>query len=128
MRSNSKRIILVFDFLRFVQEILGMITLSKSAAIKIKSMQADLDDPSKLLRIFVDAGGCSGFEYGMSFDAVKPDDKKLEDQGISFVVDPTSLAYLDGSHVEFDDGLNGKGFEVKNPNATSTCGCGRSFN
>ena len=91
-------------------------------------MHAELNAPAKLLRVFVEAGGCSGFQYGMSFDEPKADDAQLESGGVSFLVDPASLAYLDGSVVDFDDGLRGKGFEIKNPNAASTCGCGKSFN
>lgn len=105
-----------------------MIALTESAAKKITSLQGEVGDESKRLRIFVEAGGCSGLEYGMSFDLPKEDDKQLESQGITFIMDPTSLAYLDGSTVDFDDGLHGKGFEIKNPNAQTTCGCGRSFN
>lgn len=105
-----------------------MITLTDSAAGKVESLKAEKAAPDQLLRIFVEAGGCSGFEYGMSFDDKKPDDRLLEDKGVKFLVDPTSYDYLDGSEVHFDDGLSGKGFEVRNPNASSTCGCGRSFN
>ena len=64
----------------------------------------------------------------MSFDEPKGDDARFDSEGVAFVVDPASLAYLDGSIVDFDDGLQGKGFEIKNPNAESTCGCGKSFN
>jgi len=106
----------------------GMITLTETAATKINALRSEKASTGQLLRIFVEAGGCSGFEYGMSFDDKKPDDRTLEDKGIEFLVDPTSFEYLDGSVVDFDDGLSGKGFEVKNPNASSTCGCGRSFN
>lgn len=106
----------------------GMITLTDSAAAQILKMQADKASGGQQLRIFVEPGGCSGFEYGMSFDDPKEDDSKLEDNGVPFLVDPTSFEYLDGSVVDFDDGLSGKGFEIRNPNATSTCGCGRSFN
>lgn len=105
-----------------------MITLTDSAAAKVESLKAEKGVADQLLRIFVEAGGCSGFEYGMSFDEKKPDDRLLEDNGVQFLVDPTSYDYLDGSEVHFDDGLSGKGFEVRNPNASSTCGCGRSFN
>ncbi|HKK18328.1 MAG TPA: iron-sulfur cluster insertion protein ErpA [Opitutales bacterium] len=105
-----------------------MITLTETAATKINALRSEKASTGQLLRIFVEAGGCSGFEYGMSFDDKKPDDRTLEDKGIEFLVDPTSFEYLDGSVVDFDDGLSGKGFEVKNPNASSTCGCGRSFN
>ncbi len=81
----------------------------------------------KRLRVFVETGGCSGFQYGMSFDVQKPDDQVLESEGLSILMDPTSLAYMNGSAIDFDDGLQGKGFEIKNPNAQSTCGCGKSF-
>lgn len=108
--------------------LIRMITLTESAAAQISKMQAEKAEANQKLRIFVEAGGCSGFEYGMSFDAKKDDDQELEDHGVAFLIDPTSLEYLDGSVVDFDDGLNGKGFEIRNPNATSTCGCGRSFN
>ena len=91
-------------------------------------MQAELKAPSKRLRMFVESGGCSGFQYGMSFDEPKADDAQLESEGVAVLVDPTSLAYLSGSNIDFDDGLHGKGFEIKNPNAASTCGCGKSFN
>ncbi len=90
-------------------------------------MHAELPTPDKTLRVFVESGGCSGFQYGMSFDAPKPDDVQLESEGVPMLLDPASLAYLDGSTIDFDDGLHGKGFEIKNPNATSTCGCGKSF-
>lgn len=105
-----------------------MITLSPRAAQQVRSMHAELDEPAKRLRVFVESGGCSGFQYGMSFDEPKPDDAQLESEGVPMLLDPASLAYLSGSTIEFDDGLHGKGFEIKNPNAASTCGCGKSFN
>lgn len=82
----------------------------------------------KSLRVFIESGGCSGFQYGMSFDEAKAEDRRFESEGVAILVDPASLAYLDGSAIDFDDGLQGKGFEIKNPNAESTCGCGKSFN
>jgi len=91
-------------------------------------MHAELPDPNKRLRVFVESGGCSGFQYGMSFDDPKPDDTELESEGVAILIDPASLAYLSGTSIDFDDGLHGKGFEIKNPNAASTCGCGKSFN
>jgi iron-sulfur cluster assembly protein/iron-sulfur cluster insertion protein len=104
-----------------------MITLSSRAAQQVRRMHAELNAPEKQLRVLVESGGCSGFQYGMSFDAPKPDDSRFESEGVPFVVDQTSLAYLQGSHIDFDDGLHGKGFEIRNPNAQSTCGCGKSF-
>ena len=105
-----------------------MITLTPRAAQQVRTMQAELAAPDKRLRVLVESGGCSGFQYGMSFDQQKPDDKEIVSEGVSLVVDPTSLAYLQGTLIDFDDGLHGKGFELKNPNAQSTCGCGKSFN
>lgn len=91
-------------------------------------MQKDSGDPTKKLRVFVESGGCSGMQYGMSFDLPKADDQEIVSEGVAVLLDPTSLAYLSGCSVDFDDGLHGKGFEIKNPNAQSTCGCGKSFN
>lgn len=91
-------------------------------------MRADLAASEKALRLFVESGGCSGFQYGMSFDDPKQDDARFQSEGVQLVVDPASLAYLDGCHVDFDDGLQGKGFDIRNPNAQSNCGCGKSFN
>jgi iron-sulfur cluster assembly accessory protein len=104
-----------------------MITLTPRAAQRVRTMHAELNAPSKRLRVFVESGGCSGFQYGMSFDEPKPDDQQLESEGVAIVMDPASLAYMNGSAIDFDDGLHGKGFEIKNPNAQSTCGCGKSF-
>lgn len=104
-----------------------MITLTPSAAEKVTALQAEAGE-GKLLRVFVESGGCSGFQYGMSFDQKKDDDQELESQGVKFLTDAASLAYMDGSVIDFDDGLQGKGFDIQNPNAESTCGCGKSFN
>lgn len=104
-----------------------MITLTSRAARQIRSMQEGLADPAKRLRVFVESGGCSGFQYGMSFDERKEGDAELVSEGVPMLLDATSLAYLEGSVIDFDDGLQGKGFEIKNPNAQSTCGCGKSF-
>ena len=104
-----------------------MITLTPRAAKQVRTMHAELNAPQKRLRVLVESGGCSGFQYGMSFDELKPEDAQLESEGISLIIDPTSLAYMQGSSIDFDDGLHGKGFEIKNPNAQSTCGCGKSF-
>lgn len=107
-----------------------MITLTPRAATQVRSMHAGLggEAQTKRLRVLVESGGCSGFQYGMSFDEPKPDDTAFESEGVAIVMDPTSLAYMNGSSIDFDDGLHGKGFEIKNPNAQSTCGCGKSFN
>lgn len=105
-----------------------MITLTSRAANQVRAMQAELPEGGRLLRVLIETGGCSGFQYGMSFDEAKADDTRFESEGVQIVIDPTSLAYMNGSTIDFDDGLQGKGFEIKNPNAQSTCGCGKSFN
>jgi iron-sulfur cluster assembly protein/iron-sulfur cluster insertion protein len=104
-----------------------MITLTPRAAKQVRTMHEGLDAPEKRLRVLVESGGCSGFQYGMSFDERKPDDTEIQSEGVAMIIDPTSLAYLQGTSIDFDDGLHGKGFELKNPNAQSTCGCGKSF-
>jgi iron-sulfur cluster assembly accessory protein len=104
-----------------------MITLTPRAAQQIRTMKSEPNAPTKRLRVLVESGGCSGFQYGMSFDEPKPDDTELASEGVAILIDPASLAYMNGSSIDFDDGLHGKGFEIKNPNAQSTCGCGKSF-
>ncbi|MEC8333024.1 MAG: iron-sulfur cluster insertion protein ErpA [Verrucomicrobiota bacterium] len=105
-----------------------MLLFTDKSVAQIRKLEAEKAQKGQILRIFVDAGGCSGFEYGMSFDDIKEGDRVLKNNGVSFLIDETSLEYLNGSVVDFDDGLNGKGFDIQNPNANSTCGCGRSFN
>lgn len=90
-------------------------------------MRQELGDDPRLLRVLVETGGCSGFEYGMSFDEPKPDDEVVESQGVKILIDPASAVYLNGCSIKFDDSLHGKGFEIINPNAKNTCGCGKSF-
>lgn len=104
-----------------------MITFTEAAAAQVKTMREKLEDDTRCLRVLVEAGGCSGFEYGMSFDEPKADDVVVETQGLKVLIDPASAVYLEGCSVKFDDGLHGKGFEIINPNAQTTCGCGKSF-
>lgn len=104
-----------------------LIELTEAAAAKIRELQQERAAEGERMRIFVEKGGCSGYEYGMTFDKPKPDDACMEAHGIQVIVDPMSQAYIKGSRIHYDDGLNGKGFEFQNPNAETTCGCGRSF-
>lgn len=103
-----------------------MITLTSRAAAKIEELQKDAEAGQRL-RVFVESGGCSGFQYGMSFDFQKEGDELIESEGVTILMDEASLAYMGGSTIDFDDGLHGKGFDIRNPNAQSTCGCGKSF-
>lgn len=105
-----------------------MIQLTDSAALAIEKLQSERAGDGQFMRLRVETGGCSGFEYGMLFDEQKADDHIFEHAGVRVLVDPRSLKKLDGCEIHFDDSLTGKGFEIRNPNAESTCGCGRSFN
>ena len=105
----------------------SMIRLTDSAVSAVEKLLGERAEPGQKLRMFISAGGCSGFEYGMEFAHPSENDVSMEDNGIAFLVDKKSLEKLDGSEVDYDDGLTGKGFEIRNPQASSTCGCGRSF-
>lgn len=106
-----------------------MIQVSETASKKIKALKCEENKPADaFLRVFVKRGGCSGFEYKMDFDTeMKPNDKVFESAGAKVVVDGQSLLYLIGMTLDYEGGLNGKGFIFSNPNATKTCGCGSSF-
>jgi iron-sulfur cluster assembly accessory protein len=105
-----------------------MLTLTAAAVDKVKEIMAERGEGGGL-RIAVIGGGCSGFQYQMSLDAeANADDKVFEQEGLRMFVDPRSLLYLEGTKVDYVNGLNGSGFKFDNPNAHSTCGCGESFN
>lgn len=102
--------------------------VTDSAVAKVKSLVEEEGNPDLKLRVFVTGGGCSGFQYGFSFDeAVAEDDTLVEKDGIAVLVDPLSIQYLGGSTVDYEEGLQGSRFKISNPNAATTCGCGSSF-
>jgi iron-sulfur cluster assembly accessory protein len=105
-----------------------MITLTENATRQIKLLAADQGAQGKALRVYVEAGGCSGMEYGMAFDEKKADDEVVQQDGIEVILDPMSANFLKGSVIDYVDGLQASGFQIQNPNVHSTCGCGRSFN
>ncbi|SLM62054.1 MULTISPECIES: iron-sulfur cluster insertion protein ErpA [Dickeya] len=101
---------------------------TEAAANKVKLLIADEENPELKLRVYITGGGCSGFQYGFTFDdKVNDGDMTIEKQGVSLVVDPMSLQYLIGGSVDYTEGLEGSRFVVSNPNAKTTCGCGSSF-
>ena len=101
---------------------------TESAANKVKALVEEEANPNLKLRVSVDGGGCSGFQYAFAFDEnVSDDDTVVEKNGATVVVDVTSMQYLNGSEVDYLEGLEGARFVVNNPNATATCGCGSSF-
>ncbi len=105
-----------------------VMTLTDSAAEKIKSLIEEEGSPDLKLRVFVTGGGCSGFQYGFTFDEnVNDGDTEVEQFGVSLLVDPMSYQYLVGAEIDYSEGLEGAQFVIKNPNATTTCGCGSSF-
>lgn len=103
------------------------VTLSDVAAEKIKQLTTTDESGDQALRIAVRGGGCSGFQYALALDQVKPDDNVFEEQGVSVVVDKVSMQFVFGSQVDYVDGLQGAGFTVNNPNVVAACGCGSSF-
>ena len=101
---------------------------SDSAAGKVKQLIEEEGNPGLKLRVFVTGGGCSGFQYGFTFDEVQnEDDSVMEKNGVKLLIDPMSYQYLSGAEIDYTEGLEGAQFVIKNPNATSTCGCGSSF-
>ena len=105
-----------------------MITLTENAAKHIQTLVTDQGIQGKALRVYVEAGGCSGMEYGMAFDDKKPDDEVVKQDGVEVLIDPMSANFLKDSVIDYIDSLQGSGFQIKNPNVHSSCGCGKSFN
>ena len=104
------------------------INLSANAVRKVQELVAEEENSALKLRVYITGGGCSGFQYGFSFDEeVADDDTAIEEGGVTLLVDPMSFQYLVGSEVDYTEGLEGSRFIVNNPNATTTCGCGASF-
>jgi len=104
------------------------LNFTDSAANKVKDLILEEGNPELKLRVFVTGGGCSGFQYGFTFDEViNDDDTQMEKNGVTLLIDSMSYQYLVGAEIDYTEGLEGSQFVIKNPNATSTCGCGSSF-
>ena len=104
------------------------INLTARAVNKVHELVEEEENPSLKLRVYITGGGCSGFQYGFSFeDTAAEDDTVIEREGIAVLVDPMSFQYLVGSEVDYTEGLEGSRFIINNPNAATTCGCGASF-
>jgi iron-sulfur cluster insertion protein len=105
-----------------------MVNVSTSAAARINELLAEEQKAESGLRVFVQGGGCSGFQYGLMIeDSPGPGDQSFESNGVKLFIDPISVRYLSGAEVDFVDSVTGGGFTIRNPNAKSTCGCGSSF-
>jgi iron-sulfur cluster insertion protein len=104
------------------------IALSDAAIHKVSELLAEEGNPNLKLRIYVTGGGCSGFQYGFAFEETSAeDDFLIEQSGVGVLIDAISLQYLTGAEIGYEDGLEGSRFVIKNPNASTTCGCGSSF-
>ncbi|WP_434515207.1 iron-sulfur cluster insertion protein ErpA [Dechloromonas sp. ARDL1] len=111
-----------------VAEMTTPFVFTDSAAGKVKELIEEEGNPALKLRVFVTGGGCSGFQYGFTFDEeVNEDDTTMEKNGVTLLIDPMSFQYLVGAEIDYTEGLEGAQFVIRNPNATSTCGCGSSF-
>ena len=105
-----------------------MVTVSETAAKKLSSLIEETEFKTPFVRVAVKGGGCSGLSYDLSFDTdQQPSDNIVEDNSIKIAIEKKSFLYLFGTELDFSDGLNGKGFQFINPNASRTCGCGESF-
>lgn len=104
------------------------IKFSENAASKVSEMLAEEGNAELNLRVYVTGGGCSGFQYGFTFDeTINDDDTRVERNGVTVVIDPMSLQYLSGAEIDYTENVSGSQFVIRNPNATTTCGCGSSF-
>jgi len=104
------------------------INFSDNAVKKVKELIEEEGTPDLKLRVFVSGGGCSGMQYGFTFEeSINEDDTKVEKDNVMLLIDPMSLQYLTGAEIDYQDNVQGSQFVIKNPNATTTCGCGSSF-
>lgn len=107
---------------------LQLVKMNQGAVNKVKELLAEENNPNLKLRMFVQGGGCSGFQYGFTFDEdVNEDDFDLEFDGVHLLIDSMSSQYLNGAEIDYTESLQGSQFSIKNPNAQTTCGCGSSF-
>jgi iron-sulfur cluster insertion protein len=104
------------------------LTFTSAAAAKVSQLIDEEGNPDLMLRVYVQGGGCSGFQYGFSFDENETDgDSKVITDGVTLLIDPMSFQYLVGAEIDYTEGLQGAQFVIRNPNASTTCGCGSSF-
>jgi len=104
------------------------LNFTDAAATKVSTLIIEEDNQNLKLRVFVSGGGCSGFQYGFTFDEALGDgDIQVENQGVTLLIDPMSIQYLAGADIDYKDDLEGARFIIRNPNAATTCGCGSSF-
>ena len=104
------------------------VSFTASAAAKVRKLIMDDGNDALMLRVYIEGGGCSGFQYGFTFDeSINEGDTVVEKEGVKLLIDPMSYQYLVGAEIDYTEGLQGAQFVIRNPNATTTCGCGSSF-
>ena len=104
------------------------VVFTDAAASKVGELIEEEQNPELKLRVFISGGGCSGFQYGFTFDEnIEDGDSQVVNQGVTLVIDPMSVQYLMGAEIDYKEDLQGAQFIIRNPNATTTCGCGQSF-
>ena len=104
------------------------LVFTSAAASKVASLIVEEGNPSLMLRVYIQGGGCSGFQYGFTFDeTMQEGDTEVETDGVKLLIDPMSMQYLTGAEIDYTEGLQGSQFVIRNPNASTTCGCGSSF-
>ena len=104
------------------------LTFTSAAASKVAGLIEEEGNPDLMLRVYIQGGGCSGFQYGFTFDEkINEGDEKIVTDGVTLLIDPMSMQYLMGAEVDYTEGLQGAQFVIRNPNASTTCGCGSSF-
>jgi len=104
------------------------LVFTNAAAAKVASLIEEEGNPSLMLRVYIQGGGCSGFQYGFTFDEqIQEGDTEIVTDGVKLLIDPMSMQYLMGAEIDYTEGLQGAQFVIRNPNATTTCGCGSSF-
>jgi len=110
-----------------IEQPIDLVSITPTAADKVRELMAE-DGESSVLRVAIQGGGCSGFQYGLGFDSAPvADDATIEQHGVTIVIDPYSAPYLKGATIDFLNGLEESGFKIDNPNAQASCGCGHSF-
>ena len=106
----------------------NQLVFTDSAALKVKQLIDEEENPNLKLRVYISGGGCSGFQYGFTFDEkMEEGDTHVENQGVTLLVDPMSIQYLSGAEIDYKEDLEGAQFIIRNPMAATTCGCGSSF-
>ena len=114
--------------MNLAEQTMPSLNFSLAAASKVKELIEDEGNDALMLRVFISGGGCSGFQYGFTFDEeIGEGDTIIENEGVKLLVDPMSFQYLSGAEIDYSEGMEGAQFVIRNPNATTTCGCGSSF-